>query len=48
MLEEGGYLTSEEVDGKRFIRLQRVADLSDRNQQSDSRNTYDSFVESKL
>jgi len=47
MLEEGGYLTSEEVDGV-FIRLQRVADnLSDRNQQSDSRNTYDSFVESK-
>jgi len=49
MLEEGGYLTSEEVDGKRIYTITESGRqfLSDRNQQSGSRNTYDSFVESK-
>lgn len=49
MLEECGYLTSEEVDGKRVYTITESGRqfLSDRNQQSHSRNTYDSFVESK-
>lgn len=49
MLEEGGYLTSEEVDGKRVYTITESGRqfLSDRNQQSGSRNAHDSFVESK-
>jgi DNA-binding PadR family transcriptional regulator len=49
MLEECGYLTSEEVDGKRVYTITESGRqfLSDRNQQSHSRNTYDSSVESK-
>lgn len=49
MLEECGYLTSEEVDGKRVYTITESGRqfLIDRNQQSHSRNTYDSFVESK-
>jgi DNA-binding PadR family transcriptional regulator len=49
MLEEGGYLTSEQVDGKRVYTITESGRqfLSDRNQQPNSRNTYDSFTESK-
>jgi DNA-binding PadR family transcriptional regulator len=49
MLEEGGYLTSEEVEGKRVYTITESGRqfLSDRNQQSHSRNSDDSFVESK-
>lgn len=49
MLEESGYLTSEEADGKRVYTITESGRrfLSDRNQQSHSRNTHDSFVESK-
>ncbi|MFQ4143997.1 PadR family transcriptional regulator [Chlorogloeopsis sp. ULAP02] len=49
MLEEGGYLTSEQVDGKRVYTITESGRqfLSDRNQQADSKNTYNSFMESK-
>jgi DNA-binding PadR family transcriptional regulator len=49
MLEESGYLTSEQVDGKRVYTITESGRqfLSDRNQQSNARNTYDSFTESK-
>ncbi|MEW5856312.1 MAG: PadR family transcriptional regulator [Cyanobacteriota bacterium] len=49
MLEEGGYLTSEEVDGKRVYTIAEGGRqfLSDRNQQSHSRNAHESFTESK-
>jgi DNA-binding PadR family transcriptional regulator len=49
MLEEGGYLTSEQVDGKRVYTITESGRqfLSDRNQQAHSRNAYDSFMESK-
>lgn len=49
MLEEGGYLTSEEVDGKRVYRITESGRqfLSDRNQHSHSRNARDSFGDSK-
>ena len=49
MLEEGGYLTSEEVDGKRVYTITESGRqfLSDRDRQSGSRNAYDSFTESK-
>jgi DNA-binding PadR family transcriptional regulator len=49
MLEESGYLTSEQVDGKRVYTLTESGRqfLSDRNQHSRSRNPHDSFVESK-
>lgn len=49
MLEEGGYLTSEEVEGKRVYTITDSGRqfLSDRNQQSHSRNAHDSFAESK-
>lgn len=49
MLEEGGYLTSEEVDGKRVYTITESGRqfLSNRNQQSHSSNPHDSFVESK-
>lgn len=49
MLEEGGYLTSEEVDDKRVYAITESGRqfLSDRKQQSDSRKAYDSFTESK-
>lgn len=49
MLEEGGYLTSEEIDGKRVYTITESGRqfLSDRNQQFDSRKTRDSFMESK-
>jgi DNA-binding PadR family transcriptional regulator len=48
MLEEGGYLTSEEVDGKRIYTITESGEqlLSDRKQQADSRNTSDSFTAS--
>lgn len=49
MLEEGGYLTSEQVDGKRVYTITESGRqfLSDRNQQADSKNTHDSFRENK-
>lgn len=49
MLEEGGYLTSEQVDGKRVYTITESGRqfLSERNQQASSRNTFDSFTESK-
>ncbi|MBD2449113.1 PadR family transcriptional regulator [Nostoc sp. FACHB-152] len=49
MLEEGGYLTSEQVDGKRVYTITESGRqlLSDRVQQSDSQNPHDSFTESK-
>jgi DNA-binding PadR family transcriptional regulator len=49
MLSEGGYLTSEEVDGKRVYTITESGRqfLSDRNQQSHSRKAHDSFTESK-
>lgn len=49
MLEEGGYLTSEEVDGKRVYTITESGRqfLSERNQQSHSQNAYDSFLENK-
>lgn len=45
MLEEGGYLTSEQIEGKRVYTITESGQqfLSDRNQQADSKNTYDSF-----
>jgi DNA-binding PadR family transcriptional regulator len=50
MLSEGGYLTSEEVEGKRVYTITESGRqfLSDRNLQSHSRNTYDSFKPSEL
>lgn len=49
MLEEGSYLTSEQVDGKRIYTITDSGRqlLSDRNQQADSKNTYDRFTENK-
>ncbi|MBD2183424.1 PadR family transcriptional regulator [Planktothrix sp. FACHB-1355] len=49
MLEEGGYLTSEEVEGKRVYTITESGRqlLSDRNQQSHSRKGHDSFTETK-
>jgi DNA-binding PadR family transcriptional regulator len=49
MLEEGGYLTSEEVEGKRVYTITESGRkfLSDRNQHSHSRNDGDSFTENK-
>jgi DNA-binding PadR family transcriptional regulator len=49
MLEEGGYLTREEVEGKRVYTITESGRqfLSDRNQQSPSRSTHDRFTESK-
>jgi DNA-binding PadR family transcriptional regulator len=49
MLAEGGYLTSEEVDGKRVYTITESGEqfLSDRNQQADSRSDRDSYTESK-
>lgn len=49
MLEEGGYLTSEEVDGKRVYTITEsgIQFLSDRKGQSHLRNVHDSFTESK-
>lgn len=49
MLEEGGYLTSEEVEGKRVYTITESGRqlLSDRKEQSDSRNTSDRFTDSK-
>ncbi|KAF3884547.1 MULTISPECIES: PadR family transcriptional regulator [Nostocales] len=49
MLEEGGYLTSEQVDGKRVYTITESGRrlLSDRKEQADSRNAHDSFMESK-
>ena len=47
MLEEGGYLTSEEVEGKRVYTITESGRqfLSDRDRQSGSRNAYDSFTD---
>ncbi|WP_242048199.1 MULTISPECIES: PadR family transcriptional regulator [Nostocales] len=49
MLEEGGYLTSEQVEGKRIYTITDNGRqlLSDRQQQSPSKNPYDSFAENK-
>lgn len=49
MLEEGGYLTSEEVEGKRVYTITESGRqfLSDRKEQSHSRTTDDRFVDSK-
>ncbi|GAB1538970.1 hypothetical protein NUACC21_16350 [Scytonema sp. NUACC21] len=49
MLEEGGYLTSEQVDGKRVYTITDSGRqfLSDRKEQADSGNSHDSFMESK-
>lgn len=49
MLEEGGYLTSEQVDGKRVYTITESGRqfLSDRKAQSHLRNVHDSFTESK-
>ncbi len=48
MLEEGGYLTSEQVDGKRVYTITESGRqlLSDRNQQSYARNPRDRVMES--
>ncbi|MCC5637200.1 PadR family transcriptional regulator [Nostoc sp. CHAB 5844] len=50
MLEEGGYLTSEQVDGKRVYTITDSGRqlLSNRHQQADSKNTHDSFTEGLL
>ena len=49
MLEEGGYLTSEEVEGKRVYTITESGRqfLSDRNQHSHSSNAHDNFTENK-
>ena len=49
MLEESGYLTSEQVDGKRVYTITESGRqfLSDRNQQSNPGDPYDSFTESR-
>lgn len=49
MLEEGGYLIGEEVEGKRVYTITESGRqfLSDRNQQSHFRNARDSFTEGK-
>lgn len=49
MLEEGGYLTSEQIDEKRVYTITENGRqfLSDRNQQSHSRHPHDSFTEDK-
>jgi DNA-binding PadR family transcriptional regulator len=49
MLEEGGYLTSEQVDEKRVYTITESGRqfLSDRNQQSPSRNPHDRLEEGK-
>lgn len=49
MLEEGGYLIGEEVDGKRVYTITESGRqfLSDRKQQSHPRNARESFVDSK-
>lgn len=49
MLEEGGYLTSEQVDEKRVYTITESGRqlLSDRNQQSPSRNPRDRLMEGK-
>lgn len=49
MLEDGGYLTSEEVEGKRVYTITESGKqfLSDRQKHSDSRNTSDRFTDSK-
>jgi DNA-binding PadR family transcriptional regulator len=50
MLEEGGYLTSEQVDEKRVYTITESGRqfLRDRNQQAHPGNAHDSFVDSKL
>jgi DNA-binding PadR family transcriptional regulator len=49
MLEEGGYLTSEQIDGKRVYTITDSGKqfLSDRNQKSHSSHPHDSLTESK-
>jgi DNA-binding PadR family transcriptional regulator len=49
MLEDGGYLTSEEVEGKRVYTITESGRqfLSDRQKQSDSRNVSDRFTDNK-
>ncbi|MUG97644.1 PadR family transcriptional regulator [Scytonema sp. UIC 10036] len=49
MLEEGGYLTSEQIDGRRVFTITESGRqlLSDRLEQSNSRNTEDSLTQSK-
>lgn len=47
MLEDGGYLTSEQVEGKRIYTITDSGRqlLRDRRQHADSSNTYDSFTQ---
>jgi DNA-binding PadR family transcriptional regulator len=49
MLEEGGYLTSEEIEGKRVYTITESGRqfLSDRNQQSPEKNAYSNFAEGR-
>ncbi len=49
MLEESNHVTSEQVDGKRVYTITELGKqlLSERNQQSNSENPYDSFKTSK-
>jgi DNA-binding PadR family transcriptional regulator len=49
MLEESGYLTSEDVDDKRIYTITESGRrfLSDRNQHSHSKNAHEGFVDSK-
>ncbi|TYQ26891.1 PadR family transcriptional regulator [Pseudanabaena sp. UWO310] len=49
MMEEGGYLTSEQIDGKRIYTITENGRqfLSDRHQQSPVKNPRDSFTENK-
>ncbi|WGV23438.1 PadR family transcriptional regulator [Halotia branconii] len=49
MLEEGGYLTSEQVEGRRVYTITESGRqlLSDRKQHNDARNTHGSFTENK-
>ncbi len=49
MMEEGGYLTSEQIDGKRVYTITESGRqfLSDRNQQPHAKNPRDSFTENK-
>jgi DNA-binding PadR family transcriptional regulator len=49
MLEESGYLTSEQIDGKRVYTIAESGRqlLSDRNEQSDLRNPHERSTQSK-
>jgi DNA-binding PadR family transcriptional regulator len=49
MLEESGYLTSEQIEGKRVYTIAESGKqlLSDRNEQSDSKHPHDRFTQGK-